>query len=36
MALRMGLIFAGAVLLGALLYAGFIIAANYGIDISLK
>ena len=33
---RVGLILAGAVVLGAALYAGFIIAANYGIDITLR
>jgi hypothetical protein len=36
MTLRLGLILAGAVLLGILLYVGFIIAANYGIDITLR
>lgn len=33
---RTGLIFAGVILLGALLYVGFIIAANNGIDIALR
>jgi hypothetical protein len=33
---RTGLILAGAALLGALLYVGFIVAANHGIDIALR